>query len=363
MSGVSTFLITGVSEPASVATALTLTVDLPNPVSVAHIIGSDGTSLRRVVSDITGILDDTVIDLEHACVSCAIREDIIPTLSSLASSGRWESIVARLPMGAEAVQVCRVAGYEPERMPDVRIAGVINALEGCNATDHLTGPELLVETDISTFAGDHRGVAETATTLLEYADVIAVDGELLEPCDGLVQALARPGARIVSDFSSFNCGEFLPGIHDFAAIEAWVNELPTRHLTSECTDTVWRLRLTSERALHPERFREQMPELGGGLYRTRGCFWVPTRPDSLCVWDGASGQINIGNAGHWPAGTARRTDIVVTGLFEHGDPRDEVRAAFEAALCTPSELDTLGALWRMDEDGLEPWLGATKEMS
>ena len=35
------------------------------------------------------------IDVEHACTSCAIREDIVPTLERLAASGTWETIVAR----------------------------------------------------------------------------------------------------------------------------------------------------------------------------------------------------------------------------------------------------------------------------
>ncbi|WP_274541950.1 MULTISPECIES: hypothetical protein [Dermacoccus] len=38
-----------------------------------------------------------------------------------------------------------------------------------------------------------------------------------------------------------------------------------------------------------------------------------------------------------------------------------MRRAFEAALCTPAELDTLAAVWSTDEDGLEPWLGDMKE--
>ena len=115
------------------------------------------------------------------------------------------------------------------------------------------------------------------------------------------------------------------------------------------------------KSVTPERIQENLPELGGGAFRTRGCFWVPTRPETLCVWDGAAGQLNIGTAGRWRRPAARRTDFVVTGLLAHGDPRDELRRAFETALCTPAELDTLAAVWSTDEDGLEPWLGDMKE--
>lgn len=210
-----------------------------------------------------------------------------------------------------------------------------------------------------------RGAAEVATTLVEYADVVAVEGSLLGPCDALVRRLARPGVRLVEEWSQFDATALLGGVHDIDAIETWVSEVPPSdlpELDDECADGVWRLRLRSERALHPDRMQAHLPELGGGLYRTRGCFWVPTRPDAVGVWDGAAGQLNIGTAGRWgQRGCRRRTDIVVTGLLEHGDPREEMRAAFEKALCAPSELDTLAGLWQRQEDGLEPWLGDMKE--
>lgn len=357
MSTVPTFVITGVSAAASDTTAMSLAFDLPDPVVMAHSFAPDGTSLIRTVSDLTGVIDRTVIDLEHACVSCAIREDVIPTLAGLAESGRWHSIIARLPQGAEAIQLCRVASYEPERLASARIAGVVNALEGCDAVDHLTGPELLAELGVHTFAGDERGTAEVASTLLEYSDVVTVAGELRPECRTLVTTLARPGIRLVENVAGWDGGSLLPGVHDMEAIERWVSEQPAHEMTDRCHDGVWRLRLRSDRAVHPERLTEYLEPFGSGPFRTRGCFWVPTRPDTVCVWDGATGQINLGTAGSWGHRGPRRTDLVVTGLLAHGDPRDELREAFAQALCTPTELDTLPTLWRVESDGLEPWLG------
>lgn len=356
-----TVVITSVEQSAADTTAMSLLFDLPKPVVVTHSFGADGTSLVRTVSDVTGLLDRTTIDLEHACVPCAIREDVLPTIAGLASSGHWSSIIARLPIGAEATQLCRVASYEPNTLGGARIAAVVNAVDGCDAVRHLTGPELLVERELPTFEGDVRGTAEVATTLLEYADVIAVDGELMPECSTLVRTLARPGAQVVENWSQWDATALLPGVHDVEAIEKWVAETPPAQIGDSCEDGVWRVRLRSERAVHPERIQENLAELGGGAFRTRGCFWVPTRPETLCVWDGAAGQLNIGTAGRWRRPAARRTDFVVTGLLAHGDPRDELRRAFETALCTPAELDTLAAVWSTDEDGLEPWLGDMKE--
>ena len=56
----------------------------------------------RTISHAEGLLEQEQIPLEHACVSCALREDILPTLERLAQDGRWDSIVAGLPVATEA---------------------------------------------------------------------------------------------------------------------------------------------------------------------------------------------------------------------------------------------------------------------
>ena len=78
------------------------------PWVVPQTIDVERQVLTRVVSDVMGLIEREEISLDHACVTCAVREDIIPTLERLAKTGRWTSIVACLPMAAEATQVCRI---------------------------------------------------------------------------------------------------------------------------------------------------------------------------------------------------------------------------------------------------------------
>lgn len=356
------FLITGVSQTATATTTLGLQLDLPNPVVVSHDIDPDGATLHRTVSDLSGVLERDTIDLEHACVSCAIREDVIPTLARLADLGRWDAIIARFPAGAEALQVCRVAAYEPAQLGPIRISAVVTALESCRAVDDLTGPDLLCESDAHTFLGDERGVAEVATRLLEYADVVAVDGDLSSGCASLVRSLTAPHATIVSDWSQHDMSSLASGVHDHDMLEDWVDEVPMDDIP-DTGEGVWRLRLRSDRPMHPSRMQDNLERLGSGRQRGRGCFWVPTRPRSLCVWDGAGGQLSIGAQGRWDHRRRRRTDIVMTGLLAHGDPRRELREAFDASLATPIEMQGLGGSWTASSDGLEPWLGQIEEVA
>lgn len=360
--GVPTLLVTGVDEVATASATMTLAWDLPDAVVVRHRIDVEASRLHRTVSDFTGILERESIELAHACVSCAVREDVLPTLRRLAGLDRWGAIVAHLPLSAGAEQVCLVLDHE--RDSDVRIAGVVAALEGESLLDTLTGDALLAESGRHTFDGDRRGVAETMGALVEYADIVTVGGVAPQEGLDLLRVLARPSAYVLPEGGSIASWRLLLGLHDHARTHAWVapdRDAQCPRLDGPSASTVWRLDLRSDRPFHPDRLHERLAEIGGGPHRSRGCFWLPTRPGQLCAWDGAGGQVSIGTVGVRTRPHAH-TRLVITGLRSLTDDTelDAIRAAFEACLLTDAELALPGSVWHRVEDGFEPWLGQVR---
>jgi hypothetical protein len=55
---------------------------------VRHDIDAGAGTLRRVVVDAYGLVEDETVPLEHACPSCAVREDALPAIARLAEDGR-----------------------------------------------------------------------------------------------------------------------------------------------------------------------------------------------------------------------------------------------------------------------------------
>lgn len=346
-------LISGIEDEPMAAAAIALQWDLPRAVSVRHVVDPDRDVLWRIVSDATGVVERLEIDVEHACVSCAIREDVVPTLDRLGADGRWETIIAQLPVTAEAVQVCRVIGWAPHEVPHVRIAASLVALSSETLLDDLLGDDLINERDIPVRGDDSRGVAEVACAMVEYADVIAVGDELDDEEREVLAALARPGVPVVESFSQVDARPLEVGVHDHRRNEAWVAEVRRDALPDQRLDAAWVLDFESDRPFHPDRLRDAIALLGGGPRRSRGCFWLPSRPGQVCVWDGAGGQLSVGSTETW--GNSRPlTRITVVGI---DDGRDELEQAFASCVLSDAEMRERGPYWEVTRDGFESWLG------
>ncbi|MGL5928968.1 MAG: GTP-binding protein [Dermatophilaceae bacterium] len=355
------FLVTGVHADSMAAATIGLQFDLPDAVVVRHELDVAAGHLVRTVSDLSGVLEREVVPLEHACTSCAVREDVLPTLQRLGSIGRWGAVVAHLPVAADGLSVCRVLGWDADVAPDIRVAGVVAALDGATAVDDLLGDDLLCERGLATTDTDRRGLGEALGGIVEYSDVIALFGETPDEAHELARRLARPGALVTADWPGLTADQLLPGLHDHDAVEAWVGEVhdgPGRDGEGAHT---WSLDLTADRPLHPGRLRGAVDAIGGGPFRSRGCFWLASRPGDVCAWDGAGGQLSVGVNGSWGR-SSPFTRLLVTGL-RADDVREDLRAAFADAVLTDAELEARGPFWDIAEDGLEPWLGVIRQVA
>ncbi|WP_265522756.1 CobW family GTP-binding protein [Oerskovia flava] len=355
-----------------------IVVDTPRTVALRHDILAESGELRRVVVDATGVVEDLLVPLEHACLSCAVREDALPTLRELARDGRWDRVVLALPVSAESLPVSRAlsAASEPgSELDALRVATVLTVLDVESAETDLLDDELVSERGIALTEDDGRAIGEVLAAQLEHTDLVVTSGDLraAPTGSGLVDRLRAAGSERVDGLHHLTVALLDAGRYDAVDGERRAHPLGARgplHAPVMPGDASWTLELTSSRPFHPERLLEQVERLGTGRLRSRGVFWVPNRPDSLCAWDGAGGQLSIGELGPWQGLTARTRLVFVGAGGEDGpdgpDPdgsalRAELRAAFDEILATGEEMADGGLRWLGREDVLAPWLGARSE--
>lgn len=348
-------LVTGVDPEATAAAVVALQFDLPGAVSVGHAIDVEREVLTRTVSDLSGLIDRAEIELEHTCVTCAVREDVVPTVLRLAQEGRWESVVAHLPNGAEARQVCAMVAQDDRLRRHLRIVAVVAAVGGPDVVEDLLGDALLAERGLHSSVEDRRGVGEVLCSMVEYADVVVRPRGFDPVTSDLLHALARPGAQILEGADQLEGARLLAGPHDHDRTGAWTTSVRLEPLAAFRSPHVWRLDLCSGLPFHPGRLLEDLGRLGGGRHRSRGCFWLPTRPGSVLEWAGSGGQLSVGTGAEW----GRRTPLTRLTLTGVGAQPGQLTEAFAHLLATSEE--TSAREWQVGEDGFEPWLGPIRE--
>jgi G3E family GTPase len=346
-------VVTGIDPTVMDAAAMTVGWDLPEAVSVQHRIDPEAELLTRIVSDRTGVIERREIRLSHTCVSCAIREDVLPTLERLARSGRWRAIVATLPVGASPEQLGYAVAGDTRLARHLRITSVLAAMDGETLVADLLGDDLLRERGRHTGPDDARGVGEVGCHLVEYADIVAVAGDPAPVAVDLARALSRPDSLHVRGLEHLSGPLAAAHRHHHAETDAWVTPVNRAPAPPFRNGHAWRLELSATRPFHPERLVDQIERLGTGPYRSRGTFWLPTRPHEIQHWDGAGGQLSIGFWGPH-RGRTLETRLLFTGV---GQCPVELAIAFEDLLLTPDEATGDARRWRVAEDGLEPWLG------
>ncbi|MDP3893076.1 GTP-binding protein [Nocardioides sp.] len=350
-------LVTGVDSDFMQRAMVGVQLDLPRAVVVRHHIDVAEQVLLRVVSDVTGVIDRAEIALEHACVSCALREDIIPTIERVARGGRWTSVIALLPSGAEARQVCHVLTQDTRLARHLRVASVVTALSGETLVDDLLGDALLAERNQHTSYDDLRGVGEVASAMVEYADVVVLGSDAGPAGRDLVRTLARPDADVVAEVTELDGSSLCATRHQHGRTLAWSAPYRPAPAPEAASGRVWTLALESPGAFHPGRLLDRLDELGGGRHRSRGCFWLPTRPHQALVWDGSGGQLSIGRGEPW----GRRTALTRLDLTGVGPVPDGLSTSFDEILLRPEESRSHD--WYTVEDGFEPWLGPIRDVA
>jgi G3E family GTPase len=323
--------------------------DVPGTVVLRYDLGpSSDDGLRRVLSDLSGVLEDVTVPLDHVCLGCAQREDVLPTIEAVAASGRWAHLVLALPVTADPVPVAAALDAEAAAL-HVRFSGVVTVVRAATLTDDLFGDDLLAERGCALTEEDERSVGEALAGQLDAADVVVTDAVMTASTQTVLLHVCGPAvATLLLDEVG---GRALTSPRHQPGPRRYDLRAATRAAVADTAD-VWTVELSSQRPFHPERLLERIADLGAGRLRARGTFWLPTRPETACAWDGAGGQLCVSDAGAW-AGEEPRTRLVVTGT----DPgtRERLVRAFADVLLTDEECGQDD--WWAVEDGLEPWLG------
>lgn len=372
-------LVAGLHSAARTATVERLLSEHPGSLALHHDLSRVVQGrVRRTLRDATRVLDTTDVRLAHGCVTCTVREDLMSQLLTLATGSSllvvdlWDSVEPR-PV-AEAIDCDDAQGI-------LRLTAVLTALDAEALPDDITRDERLDEAGKPAAAGDRRYLAEVLARQLEYPTGLVLHGG-----DEDDRELSRAVLAHLTPLTPVHTLDTLPPVTGAAVcagelaerVDPATAQLPCDARTDEIVTTVWR----SRRPLHPARLFEAVDELVTESVRSRGRFWLATRPGQLLAWDAVAGVVSAEDAGPWLAALpeaawdllspARRLAAALDWDDRYGDrvqhlvftgsDLDAARfhALLDSCLLTPEEEAAGPELWAHYDDPFAPLL-AVKE--
>lgn len=330
----------------------------------------------------------TAVELAHGCVSCTLREDLLPLLVTLAGRPSIRRIVLHLYPALEPESICW-ALHNVLLTGDITVTdradieAVLTVVDQSTWLADATGDEDLAERGLAVTPDDDRTVAQVAVGQVESADALVFTG-----IPGHAWSAARttavldrlaptaPGARI-EDVD-------LPALLAAVPADARRGQADDPHgpilrgqppLDTDCgiALTVF----TERRPFHPQRLHDAIDVLLDGVVRARGRFWVASQPDAALWLESAGGGLSIGHVGPWLAAldestwddwSAERRAMAALrwdpyygdraqelAILSHETDPDEITAALNAALLTDAELAEGAERWRELPDPFGDW--------
>lgn len=325
----------------------------PDAMVVRHDLLEGERVLRRVSRGLVA-LERTEIALEHGCLTCTVRLDVVPTVSRILETAPGDVIVG-LPPSVNAGMVLDTLG------PELAVRGtspgsVCLALDPAALEDQLWDSRTLWQAGLSSVQDDDRTAGEFLVKEIAFADTAL----LLEGLFAHLFEAEAPGCQSGGDL--FHRGAQLLGelgphlavIHpehelalnahepEAAHRRATPGHINTRKALDSTGDKTWgapftTIELRSERPLHPGRLREALGWLAEGCVWLRGTLWIGNLPETKVVLGGAGPFVWVENQGTWGTETAR-THLALTS-----DSNDAVELAALLRSCELTDAENLGS--------------------
>ncbi len=313
-------------------------------------------------------VDEQLVELSNGCICCTLREDLLQEVGRLAREKRFDYLLIESTGVSEPLPVAETFTFTDEQGQSLsslaRLDTMVTVVDAPNFLRDWQEAAYLSERDAAVSEEDERTVVDLLVEQVEFANVIVVNktdlvsGEALERLVGLVRSL-NPSAKLISsERGRVPLAEVLDtGLFEFERAEqnpGWLQVLREAPRSESDEYGIRSFVFRSERPFHPERLWAFIHRPWTGLLRSKGYFWLATRPDISGLWHQAGGSASFEPMGFWDeAEETRRQELV----FITRD-RDEasLRAELEACLLTDAELGRGPVDWQGVADPFPQWL-------
>ena len=259
--------------------------------------------------------EEKLVEMSNSCICCTLREDLMIEVEKLAKAQKFDYLIIESTGISEPIPVAQTFSFESEDGTiDLSkfsyVDTMVTVVDSFNFMKDFSSPQYLTDRNLTDIEGDDRTIVNLLTDQVEFANVILLNKTDLvsEPeLRNLYDVIHKlnPDARIIpTNHSKVNLREVInTGIFDFEKAEAsagWIKELENEHVPETEEYGIGSFVYRRKKPFHPQRFldfvQNSFPQ---SIIRSKGLFWIASRPDQALIWSTAGGSIKTDPAGVW----------------------------------------------------------------
>jgi len=336
--------------------------------------------------------EEKLVEMSNGCICCTLREDLLLEVNKLAKDGRFDYLVIESTGISEPLPVAETFTFADEdgiSLSDVAtLDTMVTIVDAVNFLKDYDEAQYLQDTGESLGDEDERSVTDLLVDQVEFADVILISKtDLVDTADiarltAIIKVLNTYAKIIPISLGKIDLNEILnTGSFNFERAEqapGWLKEMRGEHVPETEEYGIGSFNYVARKPFNPEKFYQFLhnTEKFGKLIRSKGYFWLASRPQFCGQWSQAGGVARYGFAGmfwrsipkdNWPTDKESLEEIQKQWVEPFGDMRQELvfigqkldKAAMISALdqCLLSEEELLKGKnhWRTLSDPFPQW--------
>ena len=293
--------------------------------------------------------EEKLVEMSNGCICCTLREDLLIEVTRLAKEKKFDYLLIESTGISEPLPVAETFTFEDEdgvSLSDVsRLDTMVTVVDAVNFTKDYYEAKDLQEVGESLGEEDQRSVADLLVDQVEFADIILisktdlVDQKDIDKLKAVIRNLNTDARIIPISKGNVSTKDILStGLFDFARAQqapGWLKELRGQHTPETEEYGISSFVYKARRPFYPKEFHDFLhsKDLSGKLIRSKGYFWLATRPQFAGNWSQAGGIAHHGFAGmfwkaipksQWPTDKESIDYIKEKWVEPFGDMRQEL---------------------------------------
>ena len=260
--------------------------------------------------------EEKLVEMSNGCICCTLREDLMIEVEKLAKENRFDYLLIESTGISEPIPVAQTFSFvDEENGIDLSrfsyVDTMVTVVDAFNFFKDFGSPETLVDRDLTNIEDDDRTIVNLLTDQIEFANVIIlnktdlVDKEHLVILRACIKKLNQSAKIIETTYSEISPKEILnTSLFNFEEAEqsaGWMEELEKDEHTPETEEYgISSFVFRSKKPFDPVRFWDYLQnKFPTSIIRSKGLFWLSSRPDQALVWSQAGGSLKAEGAGVW----------------------------------------------------------------